>query len=151
MFQSFYTAIITSIQKSLRKGSSWIIDLVTIDHTIIISKYKHWKQLYQITEIIRPSKKKDWLIFKILIIMNALNGVSIVRYLNPANKYPARITKADKDFAKKLDFKDIKFPVKIRDIYKIEKKNSIGISVFGYENKEKHPIYVSKKCFEEKH
>ena len=83
--------------------------------------------------------------------MNALNGVSIVRYLNPANKYPASITKADKDFAKKLDFKDIKFPVKIRDIYKIEKKNSIGISVFGYENKEKHPIYVSKKCFEEKH
>ena len=83
--------------------------------------------------------------------MNALNGVSIVRYLNSANKYPARITKADKDFPKKLDFKEIKFPVKIRDIYKIEKKNSIGISVFGYENKEKHPIYVSKKCFEEKH
>ena len=24
-------------------------------------------------------------------------------------------------------------------------------SVFGYENKEKHPIYVSKKCYEEKH
>ena len=34
---------------------------------------------------------------------------SIVRYLNPANHHPARITKADKDFAKKLDFKDIRF------------------------------------------
>ena len=33
---------------------------------------------------------------------------STVRYLNPANHHPARITKADKDFAKKLDFKDIK-------------------------------------------
>ena len=44
-----------------------------------------------------------------------------------------------------------KFPVKIRDIHKIEKKNSISISVFGYENKEKHPIYVSKKCCEGKH
>ena len=43
------------------------------------------------------------------------------------------------------------FPVKIRDISKIAKKNSIGISVFGYENKEKRPIYVSKKCYEEKH
>ena len=31
-----------------------------------------------------------------------------MRYLNPANHHPARITKADKDFAKKLDFKDIK-------------------------------------------
>ena len=30
-------------------------------------------------------------------------------------------------------------------------KNSFGISVFGHENKEKHPIFVSKKCCEEKH
>ena len=29
--------------------------------------------------------------------------------------------------------------------------NSIGISVFGYKNKEKHSIYVSKKCYKEKH
>ena len=76
---------------------------------------------------------------------------SIVRYLNPADCNLARITKADKEFAKKIDFKDIKFPVKIRDIHKIEKKNSIDISVFGYENKERHPIYISKKCCEEKH
>ena len=27
--------------------------------------------------------------------------------------------------------------------------NSIAISAFGYENKEKHPIYLSKKCCEE--
>ena len=67
---------------------------------------------------------------------------SLVRYFNPANHYPTRIIKGDKDFAKKLDFKDIKFPVIIRDIHKIEKKNSTGISVFGYENKEKHPIFA---------
>ena len=54
--------------------------------------------------------------------------------------------KPDKDFAKKLDFKEIKFPVKIRDIHKIKNNNSIGISVFSYENKEKkNPIHVSKK------
>ena len=75
----------------------------------------------------------------------------LVRYLNPADRNPARITKADKDFAKKLDLKNIKFPFKVRDIHKIEKKNSIGISVFHYQNKEKHSIYVSKKCGEEKH
>ena len=39
----------------------------------------------------------------------------------------------------------------MRDINKIEKKNSIWISVFGCENKGKHQIYVSKKCCEEKH
>ena len=74
-----------------------------------------------------------------------------MRHLNPVDHHPVIITKADKDFVKKLDFKDIKFPVKIRDIQDISKKNSISIRVFGYENKEKHSIYVSKKCYEEKH
>ena len=74
------------------------------------------------------------------------------RYLNTSDCNPAISTKADKDFAEKTDFKGIKFPVKIRDIQIFKKKkNFIGISVFGYENKEKHPTYVSKKCCEEKH
>ena len=34
-----------------------------------------------------------------------------------------------KDFAKILDFRNIKFSVKIRDIHKIEKRNSIDCSV----------------------
>ena len=37
------------------------------------------------------------------------------------------------------------------EIYTKLKKHCIGISVFGYENKENFPIYVSKKCYEEKH
>ena len=38
VFKSVYTTIIANIQKSLGKGSGWIIDPV-IDHTISISKY----------------------------------------------------------------------------------------------------------------
>ena len=53
---------------------------------------------------------------------------SLVKYLNPANHHLAIITKADKDFAKRPGIKDIKFPVKIRDIHKIGRKNSVGIS-----------------------
>ena len=60
------------------------------------------------------------------------------------------LQKWTKILSKKLDFKDIKLSVKARDIHKIEKRISIGISVFGFENKEKHPIYVSKKVCEEK-
>ena len=76
----------------------------------------------------------------------------LVRYLHPADRNQASITKADKDFWKRLDFKHKKFPVKARDIHKTKKKkkNSIGISAFSYENEEKHPIYVSEKCCEEK-
>ena len=75
----------------------------------------------------------------------------MVRYLNPANHHPARITKTDKEFAKKLDFENKKFLIKIRDLRIIWEKNSIGISVFVHENIEKHPIYVSKISCEEKH
>ena len=55
----------------------------------------------------------------------------LIRYLNLVNHHPARITKSDKDFPKKisLDFKKLKVPVKVRDIHKNEKKNYIGISV----------------------
>ena len=42
----------------------------------------------------------------------------LVRYLHPADCHSARITKAEKDFAKNLN----EFPVKVRDIHKIEKE-----------------------------
>ena len=38
VFKSIYITVITNIEKSLGKGSGWIIDSV-IDHTISISKY----------------------------------------------------------------------------------------------------------------
>ena len=38
MFKSIFATIIKNIQKSLGKGSDWIIDSV-IDHTIDISQY----------------------------------------------------------------------------------------------------------------
>ena len=33
----------------------------------------------------------------------------LVRYLNPADHQPVRITEADEDFAKRIDFKDKRF------------------------------------------
>ena len=55
------------------------------------------------------------------MIMNALYDVQPDTDLQADNN-PKRITKIGKDFAEKLDFKDVKFPVKVRDIQKIEKK-----------------------------
>ena len=53
----------------------------------------------------------------------------LVKYLHPADHHPSRITKADKNVAKELDFKDKKFPVKIRDIHKIEKKKIASLVI----------------------
>ena len=61
---------------------------------------------------------------------------SLVTYVNTADCNPVRITKTGKDLPKKLDFKGIKSLVKVRDLPKIEKNNSISISFFGYKNKE---------------
>ena len=47
-----------------------------------------------------------------------------VRHVHPAD-HNSRIT--DEDFSKRLDFKEIKFPVKTRDIYKFEEENKIRI------------------------
>ena len=46
----------------------------------------------------------------------------LVGYLNPADHHIARITKVEKDFLKRIDFKDIKFPVKTKDIHNTEKR-----------------------------
>ena len=149
IFQSIYTTIISNIQKSLGKGSGWIIDSV-IDHTISISKYNPLTG----SSYIELPKELNYLRKEFINVQsfedNECFKWRLVRYLIPADCNPARITKADKDFVKKLDFKGIKFPIKVSNIQKIEKTNSISISVFGYENKEKHPVYVLKKCCEEK-
>ena len=148
MFKSIYTIIIKNIQKSLGKGLSWIIDSV-IDHIISISKHNPLAR----SSCIKLPKELDHPRKSLINIQNTDDYVylkwCLARFLNPTDHHPARVKKADKTFAKRLDL--IKFPVETRDIHKIEKRNSIGISVFGYENKVKHPIYISKKCCQDKH
>ena len=61
-------------------------------------------------------------------IQNTCFKGCLFRYLDPADDNPRRIAKADKGFAKRLDFKDIKFPVKARDIHKIEKKIILALA-----------------------
>ena len=125
--------------------------MIAIDHTISISKYNPLAG----SSYIKLPKELDHPRKGLINIQN-FDDIEFfkwcfVRYVNLSEHNPRRITNADKGFVKRLHFKDIKFPVKVRDIHKIEKKNSICISVSGYENKEKYLFYVSKKYCEEKH
>ena len=45
----------------------------------------------------------------------------LVRYLHLADRHPAKLRKTDEILADALDFEHIIFPVKIKDIHKIEK------------------------------
>ena len=77
------------------------------------------------------------------------------RHLNPLKKDPQRITKADRESVKRLDYTGVSFPVTFSDMNRIEKKNKISVSVFGYELEDKkkgiggfpYPIRLSKANF----
>ena len=74
VLKSMSSAMILSIQKYLGKGLGWIIDSAA-DHTINISKCN---LLSGITYIKLPTEldhSKTWLIFKILMIINATDGI----------------------------------------------------------------------------
>ena len=104
VFKSIYTTIVLNIQKSLRKGSGWIIDSA-LHHTIGVSKYnslagsryiKLPQDLYHLRKgLINIQNIDDSECFK----------WCLVRYLNPADHYPARITKLTKILLKSLILK----------------------------------------------
>ena len=136
MFQLICIIIIKNIQKYLGKGSGWIIDLV-IDHSISISMYNSLAE----SSYIKLPKELDHSRKGLINIQNTYHNECfksyLIRYLNRANHRPARITKADKDFPKIFDLKDRKFPVKARDIHKIETNDYISISVLVSKIKKK--------------
>ena len=130
VFESMYTIIISQIQRSLGKSSGWITDLV-INHNISISKYN----------LLIPAK--IWLLFKILMIVNAPNGVysdtySLQIIIQEKLKTLTKILQND------LMLKTWNFQSKLETFTKIERKNSIAISIFLHESNVKYPIYVSK-------
>ena len=48
-----------------------------------------------------------------------------------------------------MDYSGIGFPVNVKQYNKIERQNNININVFGYEEKQPYPVYVSKEKFED--
>ena len=71
-----------------------------------------------------------------------------IHHLNSQRlKNPQRIKKTDKQYIEKLDYSGIEFPVTVKQINKIEKQNNICINLFGYEEKQKFPIFISKEKF----
>ena len=53
-----------------------------------------------------------------------------------------------KKYVDTMNYDGIEFPVSIKQIPKIENQNNISINVFGYENKNHFPLYVSRKVTE---
>ena len=72
-----------------------------------------------------------------------------IRHLNPQEKDPQRIKKEDKKMINELNYDGIDFPLSQKHYNKVEKRNSIRINVFGYEDGQPFPIHISKETFED--
>ena len=72
-----------------------------------------------------------------------------IRYLNPQEKDAQRIKKTDRKMVEELNYQGVEFPVATKHYGKIEAQNSINVNVFGYEDKQFYPIYMSKQNYNE--
>ena len=139
--------ILNKIASWISEGSGWTIQSVD-NHYLNIVKYQpiRGSSYIQLPAELRNSAKG------LINLKNKDNECfrwCHIRHLNPQGKYPQRIKKSDKEYIDKLDYSGIKFPVTIKQINKIEKKNKININVFCYEEKIPYPIYISDEKFED--
>ena len=145
--QSSKDQILNSISVWVSEGSGWTVESVN-NHYLNIVQYQPMKgsSYIELPQELRNSGKG-------LINMKYEDNECFrwcdIRHLNPQDKDPQRIKKSDKEYINKLDYSGIEFPVTTKQFNKIEKKNNIRINVFGYEEKQPYPIYISKEKSED--
>ena len=138
--------ILNFVAQWVSEGSGWTIQSVD-SHFINLVKYEPLKgsSYIQLPTELRNSAKG---------LINLKNDDNEcfrwchTRHLNPQDKYPQRIKKSDRKYVDKLNYKGIEFPVTTKQYNKIEKLNEININVFGYEDKQPYPIYVSTEKYD---
>ena len=144
MFDKSFQEILYRIDNWINEGSGLVIESVEAEYVNI----SICSPLSGSTYIELPNKLRNTM--KGLInIKNSDNKSFLwchIRHLNPLEKHPQRIPKADKKMVNDLDYEGIKFPVSKNDFTKIEKKN-ICINIFCYENEVTYPVYVSNEKF----
>ena len=139
--------ILNKIAVWISEGSGWSVQSVD-NHYINIVKYEPMKgsSYIKLPAKLRNSAKG---------LINLKNDDNQcfrwchIRFLNPQDKYPQRIKKGDKQYIENLDYSGIEFSVTTKQYNKIEKQNEININVFGYEDKQPYPIYVSKEKYKD--
>ena len=145
--QASQQQILNKISQWISEGSGWTIQLIE-NHYINIVNYNPLNESSYINlpQELRTSAKG-------LINMKNKDNECFrwchIRHLNPQDKDPQRIKKTDKQYIEKLDYSNINFPVTVKQINKIEMQNNIRINLFGYEEKQKFPIYISKEKYQD--
>lgn len=129
------------LENVVTRGSGWTIDSIELLQ-LNIAKYEPLKgsSYLPLPEFI--AKKKA-----IINVQNKDDKCfmwSVLAKLHPAQKDPQRVTKY-KQYVDELDFSNIEFPVKVKDISKFEEQNNLTVNVYSYDDEKKnvYPVYVS--------
>ena len=144
--QLTFSGLENSFGEWLSEGSGWTIGSID-NHFVNIIQYTPLKGNSFIKlsiELQNPNKG-------LINIQNTDNECfrwCHIRHLNPQQKNPQRIKKIDKEFINNLNYENINFPVTVKDYHKIELQNNMNINVFGYEDKQPYPIFISKEKYE---
>ena len=139
--------IINIIAQWISEGSGWTVSNRLMHHYINIVQYEPLKgnSYIELPIELRNSSKG-------LINMKNNDNECFrwchIRYLNPQDKDSQRIKKSDRKYVKLLDYSNVEFPITTKNYHKIEKQNNININVFGYEDKQPYPIYISKEKYD---
>ena len=141
--QASQQKILNKIAQWVSEGSGWTIQSIE-NHYINIVNYSPLKgsSYFKL-----PQELKNRGLINLQNEDNECFRWCHIRHLNPQEKDPQRIKKTDKIFICQLDYSSIEFPVTVKQINKIEKQNNICINLFGYEEKQPFPIYISKEKF----
>ena len=143
--QASHQQILNKIAQWISEGSGWTIQLIE-NHYINIVNYNPLKGSSYIK---LPQELKNRGLINLQNEDNECFRWCHIRHLNPQGKDPQRIKKTDKTFICQLDYSSIEFPVTVKQINKIEKQNNICINLFGYEEKQPFPIYISKEKYQD--
>ena len=143
--QTSQQQILNKIAQWISEGSGWTIQSIE-NHYINIVNYK---PLQGSSYIKLPQELKNRGLINLQNEDNECFRWCHIRHLNPQGKDPQRIKKTDKTFICQLDYSSIEFPVTVKQINKIEKQNNICINLFGYEEKQPFPIYISKEKYQD--
>ena len=142
--QASQQQILNKIAQWISEGSGWTIQSIE-NHYINIVNYNPLKGSSYIK---LPQELKNRSLINLQNKDNECFRWCHIRHLNPQRlKNPQRIKKTDKQYIEKLDYSGIEFPVTVKQINEIEKQNNICINLFGYEEKQKFPIFISKEKF----
>ena len=143
--QASQQQMLNKIAQWVSEGSGWTIQSIE-NHYINIVNYSPLKGSSYIKS---PQELKNRGLINLQNEDNECFRWCHIRHLNPQGKDPQRIKKTDKTFICQLDYSSIEFPVTVKQINKIEKQNNICINLFGYEEKQPFPIYISKEKYQD--